>query len=98
MDYQVIWAPGALQDLEAVVAYVAQDDPQQADSVGQEIIQHVDILRSFPRIGPVYERARDLSVRQVVCGTYRIFYRIREKQRAIDILHIWHSARNEPML
>ena len=42
MDYQVIWAPSALQDLEVVAAYVAQDDPQQASSVGEEIIQHVD--------------------------------------------------------
>ena len=98
MDYQVIWAPSALQDLESVAAYVAQDYTQQAGNVGEEIIRHVDILHTFPRIGPVYERARDPRVHQVVCGSYRIFYRFREEQRAVDILHIWHSARSEPSL
>ena len=81
-----------------MAAYVAQTDPQQVGGVGEQIIQHVDILHSFPRIGPVYERARDPRVRQVVCGSYRIFYRFREEQHAVDIRHIWHSARSEPAL
>lgn len=98
MEYKIIWAPSALHDLEAVAAYVAKDNPQQADSVGEEIIQHVGILHTFPRIGPVYERARDPRVRQVVCGSYLIFYRFREEQRTVDVLHIWQSARREPSL
>jgi len=54
MDHEAVWTANALRDLEAVVAQVATEDPRAAVQVGEELIHHVEILHSFPRIGPIY--------------------------------------------
>ena len=57
---------------------------------------HVDLLKSFPEIGPVYRRRPAMDIRQITCRPFRIVYRVRREQGAEEILHIGHGARREP--
>ena len=99
MDFQVFWTDPALADLHEIVAYISRDDPEAAQRVGDDIIDHVETLRTFPFIGPVFPRGSWGSKhREIVCGNYRIFYRVSEPSRVVQILTVWHGARGTPRL
>jgi toxin ParE1/3/4 len=98
MDYKVIWTEPAHLDLKELVAYIADDDPEAAERVGNDILEHVEILGTFPYIGPAYPRKSKGDRREIVCGNYRIFYRVQEDAKIVEILTIWHGARGTPPL
>lgn len=45
---EVIWAPRALDDLEALIAHISRDAPITARRFAQKIVARVDSLRNFP--------------------------------------------------
>jgi plasmid stabilization system protein ParE len=52
MDFRVVWTEPALRDPEEVVRFIATEDAKAAVRIGDEIVDHVEILSSFPEIGP----------------------------------------------
>jgi len=98
MDYQVIWSDAAIGDLHEICTHIARDNPQAAKRVGQGILEHVRILGSFPLIGPAYPRGARGPLREIVYRPYRIFYDVSESSRRVEILHVWHGAREEPTM
>jgi toxin ParE1/3/4 len=96
MDFKVIWSDAAIADLREICSYIARDDPQAAERTGRGILDHVQILATFPFIGPTYPRGAHGPLREIVFRPYRIFYDVIEKSRAVQILHVWHGARQEP--
>jgi len=67
-----------------------------ARDVGRKILDSVDVLRAFPRIGLVYRRSWGESIREIVCGPYRVFYEVDDLSRSVRILAVWHAARRGP--
>ena len=96
MDFKVIWSDAAIADLHDICSYIARHDPQAAQRMGRGILDHVRILASFPFIGPTYPRGSRGSLREIVFRSYRIFYDVAESPRSVEILHVWHGAREEP--
>src|SRR5688500_1476926 len=96
MDFKVIWSDEAIADLHDLCSYIAKDDPDAARRMGHGILDHVRILASFPFIGPTYPRGASGPLRQIVFRSYRIFYDVYEESRRVEILHVWHGAREEP--
>ena len=72
MDFKVVWTEPALIELEDLVRFIAADDPAAAVRVGDEILDHVELLKTFPEIGPVSRRRAVLHVRQITCRPFRI--------------------------
>ena len=64
--------------------------------MGRGILDHVRILATFPFIGPAYPRGARGPLREIVYRNYRIFYDVPEAERRVEILHVWHGARDEP--
>lgn len=96
MDFKIIWSDAAIADLQEVCSYVAQHDPQAAARIGRGILDHVRVLASFPFIDPTYPRGARGTLREIVFRSYRIFYDVSEQSRSVEILHVWHGARDEP--
>ena len=96
MEFKVIWSDAAIADLHEICAYIARDNPQAAYSIGRGILDHVRILGSFPLIGPTYPRGARGPLHEIVFRSYRIFYDVSENSRSVEILHVWHGAREEP--
>ena len=96
MGCKIIFSPQALADLEEAVRYIAQDDPAAAVRIGNELIDRVEILENFPLLGAPYPKRP--GVRRLVSRPYLIFYRFREQDNFVDILHYWHGAQREPDL
>ncbi len=98
MEFKIIWTEPALADLEAIRDYIATANPEAAERIGWDIIRHVELLGSFPHIGPIYPRGSKGTTREIISGNYRIFYRVIEPQKEVQVLTIWHGARDEPNL
>ena len=96
MDFQVVWTDPALENLREIVAYIAHHNPAAAERTGHDLIDHVETLQSFPFIGPTYPRGTQGNHREIVCGKYRIFYRVSESRKLVEILAVWHGARGSP--
>ena len=96
MDFKVIWSDAAIADLHDICSCIAHHDPQAAQRMGRGVLDHVRILASFPFIGPTYPRGSRGSLREIVFRSYRIFYDVSESPRSVEILHVWHGAREEP--
>ena len=82
-----------MDDLGAVVRYIALDDPEAAKRVGNELIDRVLILEKFPWLGSRYPKRN--GVRKLVSKPYVIFYRVDEQAERVDILRYWHPARGD---
>ncbi|MGP0065516.1 MAG: type II toxin-antitoxin system RelE/ParE family toxin [Isosphaeraceae bacterium] len=85
-----------MTDLETIVTHIAQTDLRAAEKLGNAILDHIEVLRTFPRIGPRYAKARRGQIRQILSGKYRIMYRVDEQLKSVEILTILHGAREEP--
>ena len=95
MDFKVVWTEPAIEDLRQICFYISADNPFAAQQVGDDIFRHVEILGSFPFIGPSYPRGSPGEIREIICRNYRIFYRVKEETKVVEILTIWHGAREE---
>ncbi|MGH2360136.1 MAG: type II toxin-antitoxin system RelE/ParE family toxin [bacterium] len=87
---QVIWAPQAIEDVEAIRAYVARDSVHYADLVVERIVAAVTRLESHPLSGRVVPEVGDQSLREVIHGSYRIVYRL--KPDVAEIVTVFHGA------
>ena len=88
---RVLWAPQAIQDVEAIRAHVARDSAHYADLVVERIVAAVDRLTNNPRSGRVVPELGDESIREVIHGNYRIVYRLRHD--VAEIATVFHGAR-----
>ena len=94
MAFKIVFTEDSLSDLEAILDYIRADDPEAAARFGNALLNHTELLATFPHIGaPVKRRER---VRKVLHTPVRIYYRIDEEKQIIEILHFWHTARQEP--
>jgi plasmid stabilization system protein ParE len=94
--YKILFTEDALADLEIILDYICADNPGAAERFGTALLNHVEILQNFPRLGvPVRGRP---GVRKILHSPVRVYYRLYEDKRLIEILHFWHAARKDPIV
>jgi addiction module RelE/StbE family toxin len=89
---EIIWTPFALEDLQSVYDYIAQDSPTYASCYIDKLIDRVDILIGYPKAGKIVPEFEDSSIRELIEGSYRIIYKI-SSDSEIAIIRVHHSAR-----
>jgi toxin ParE1/3/4 len=88
---RLLWSPQAVEDVEAIRAFVARDSEHYANLLVERIVAAVDRLDSFPLSGRVVPEVGDELLREVVYGNYRIVYRV--QPAVVEIVTVFHSAR-----
>jgi plasmid stabilization system protein ParE len=96
MGWQVIIAPSASSDLADIVCYIAQHNSDAAARLGYELITRAESLANFPEIGRMVPEFRQPDLREIICRSYRIIYRLKREDRWIQIVRFWHGARGFP--
>jgi len=48
---QIVWLPKAVENLEEIRSYIAQERPTSAEKVAQKIKQTVSMLEDHPQLG-----------------------------------------------
>ena len=95
MDYKVVLAPRAIEDLRDIVLYVAPDRPDAAKRLGLALIEKTKVLGSFPFSGRVVPEFDDRLIRELILKPYRIVYRVDEGSKIVGVARYWHGARGE---
>lgn len=92
MDYTVILSPRAVGDLEAIIRYIALDNPRAARKVGQNLLNKTKELSQFPFKGQKVPEFDSSDIRQVILKPYRIVYRVEENTKRISVARFWHTS------
>lgn len=96
MDYQLDWTERARSDLREIVGVISADRPSAVPGWGEDLFRHVEVLATFPLIGPLIPPVSSLPTRRIVFGDYLIFYRVHQEPKRVELLTIWHGARGLP--
>src|SRR5262249_48115202 len=94
MDADVLLSPQAHADLVSIYDFIAADKPAAASLLLSRFDRAFRLLSSFPRIGtPLHPDTPDGRLVFPVRG-YRIVYRQSERRTGIDVLRVYHGARD----
>jgi toxin ParE1/3/4 len=96
MAFKIVWSQQARDDLQAIVLFIAQDNPAVAESFGYQLMSKVDLLMQFPLAGRVVPEENDETIREIVFRPYRIIYKVMPDEQIIGIARVWHGARGDP--
>jgi len=96
MDFRVEIKDPAIADLAEIVSYIAQDNPNAATALGNNLLDAALSLAPTPYKGSRYQKLAD--IRKLTLRPFKIFYRVNETKKTVELLRFWHSARIEPDL
>jgi len=88
---EVRWTPQSADDLEAICRFIARDSAQVAATCADRVLRATDRLAENPRMGRSVPELGIETIREVIVGSYRVIYRIRED--TVHVLTIHHGAR-----
>lgn len=68
--------------------------PETSEKFGEAILDHILLLSDYPYLG--VQIARRKGVRKLLHSPVRIYYRVNERTKSIEILRLSHAAHLEP--
>ncbi len=89
---QIRWSEPAHADILALRDYIVRDSPFYARRFTERLVESVEILRDFPRIGRLVPEADREDVRELIFHEYRIIYLVEAEQ--VTILTVVHGSRD----
>jgi toxin ParE1/3/4 len=87
---RLAWTDRALERVRETGRYIAADDPAAALRWASELFDTVERLADFPESGRLAPELEGRGVRELVYGTYRVFYRVDEA--AVLVLTVRHAS------
>lgn len=90
---QIEWTEIALMDLKEIQFYIQRNSKFYAQKTVENLVLRTQILKKFPLSGRIVPERNDEDFRELIEGNYRIMYKVVSVNK-IDILSIYHSARN----
>ena len=96
MDFKLIWSESSIEDLGAIVRFIAlRDGSDTARQIGFGIYDRAQILAHHPEAGSVLAEKQDPRWRKLIFKSWKIAYRIDREARAVYVIRVWHASRNE---
>jgi plasmid stabilization system protein ParE len=92
MARRVVWSPRAVDDVEAIAAYIAADSPFYAGSVVRRILTLTRTLEKFPFAGRKVPEFDDENLRELIAYSYRVMYRVGTTE--VTIAAVIHGKRS----
>ena len=90
---QIVWLNAALNNLDEIANFIAQENPLAASQIVEAIEAEVNVLATQPALG---RPGRVLGTRELVISNthYLVPYRI--KNNLVEILRVFHTSRKLP--
>lgn len=89
---EIIWSPRSLKDINEIADYISKDSLQYAEEQVKQFFISAKVLEKYPLFGRMVPELRIFSIRQLLCGHYRLIYEIISKNR-VAIITVHHQAR-----
>ena len=86
------WSAEALDWLEEIYRYIAQDNPVAAAQVIDGIYEKAQMLTRHPDIGTRLRQVEEGDVRFMLYGHYRIAYLWHTDNERVDVIGVFHGA------
>jgi toxin ParE1/3/4 len=90
---KLFWAPGALDDLRHLRAYIARDNPHATTEIAAKVLEAVERLGSFPASG---RPGRVPNTRELVVPGTPLVIPYTVTDRGVEIIAVLHGARRWP--
>lgn len=90
----IFWTERAIDDLEAIGAYIANDNPIAAERWVEEIIAAVEVIADLPLSGRCVPELGRQDIREILRRSYRIVYRVGTER--LGILTVFEGHRLWP--
>lgn len=90
MAYKYTVREKAVEDIEEIIAYIADDNPKAALKLYQTFLKHFDQISIFPEMGSLRTEFTP-AVRSLAVGSYIIYY---THSDPVSIIRVLHGARN----
>jgi len=87
---RVLWTDVAVAQLAAIYDYLAQASPEYARRIVDRLTKRSVQIAAFPFSG---RTVREYELNEVLEGSYRIIYLIKEDEKQIEVLAVIHSSR-----
>lgn len=87
---RIRWTTDAADQLEGIVRHINEDNPEAARKVAEDIIDRIERLKVFPRLGHPGEEVE--GTRELLSPPFVIVYQL--KGDIAEILYIWHGAQD----
>jgi plasmid stabilization system protein ParE len=88
--------PAALRDLEEIWAYIAQDSPDAADRMIDEVFAAFDALAASPRMGHRRPELTSRPLRFWLVRSYLVAYA--PDERPLQVIAVLHGRRSPRMI
>jgi plasmid stabilization system protein ParE len=85
---RIVWSPLALERVEDIAQYIAEDKPAAAVEWVDGLFATVERLADFPESGRTVPEVGARRIREVMFGAYRVIYSVRDQ---VDILTVRRS-------
>lgn len=90
---KVLWTDAAVAQLAAIHDYVAQTSPEYARRIIDRLTKRSIQISTFPFSGRLVREYELNEVREVIEGSYRVIYLIKEDEDQLEVLAVVHSSR-----
>lgn len=92
---KVIWSPLALERVNEIADYIAEDNVEAARLFLIDIFGAVSRLQSFPNSGRVVPEVKRPNIREIIFRNYRVVYRVEAKK--VSVLTVRHGKQRLPL-
>ena len=86
---KIVWSPLALERVEDIARYIAEDKPDAAVKWVDWLFSTVERLADFPKSGRMVPEVGSPRIRELISGTYRVVYSVKDQ---VDILTVRRSS------
>lgn len=90
----VLWTEAAIGQLAAIHEYIEQTSPEYAQRIVDQLTSRSIQIAKFPLSGRTVPEYRLREIRELIEGSYRIIYLVKEADDRIEVLSVVHHSRD----
>lgn len=91
MALNVVWSQTALNDADAIAAFIYRDSPFYAKAVLEKLFSSTQLIAQFPQLGRIVPELNQPDIRERLVYSYRLIDAVKSNQ--IEILTVVHGRR-----
>lgn len=88
---EIEWSESAKNDFRNIVNYISQDSPGYSEYFIKGVLEKIEYLRDFPKMGRKLPESDDPNDRELIFQRYRIIYYVSHEKITIEM--IIHGSR-----
>ena len=88
---EIKWSESAKNDFKNIINYISQDSPSFLEYFIKGILEKIDLLKEFPKMGRKVPESDDPNDRELIFQRYRIIYYVTPELITIEM--IIHGSR-----